>query len=95
MDIAPHPDLQKLFDAMDAAPSEVPCQNFPDAFFPDYKQAGFIELSGYAKAMCDDCPIKQMCAEYGIKHAEYGIWGGLTESDRARIRLRFGLRLVA
>lgn len=50
-------------------------------FFPDegesYKQ-GFL--------ICSECPLRQECAEYGIRNMEFGLWGGLTPIDRKRIR---------
>jgi WhiB family redox-sensing transcriptional regulator len=37
-----------------------------------------------AKAICATCPVKAPCAAYALQHHErYGIWGGLTESERA------------
>jgi WhiB family redox-sensing transcriptional regulator len=37
-----------------------------------------------AKAICASCPVKTPCAAYALQHHErYGIWGGLTESERA------------
>lgn len=29
-----------------------------------------------AKAICDVCPVKDICLEEGIRNKEYGIWGG-------------------
>jgi WhiB family redox-sensing transcriptional regulator len=37
-----------------------------------------------AKAICATCPVKAPCAAYALQHHErYGVWGGLTESERA------------
>jgi WhiB family transcriptional regulator, redox-sensing transcriptional regulator len=37
-----------------------------------------------AKVICATCPVKAPCAAYALQHRErYGIWGGLTESERA------------
>jgi WhiB family redox-sensing transcriptional regulator len=37
-----------------------------------------------ARAICTICPVKAPCAAYALQHHErYGVWGGLTESDRA------------
>lgn len=39
------------------------------------------------KAICADCPVRQECADYAIEHRElFGIWGGLSERERRRIR---------
>jgi WhiB family redox-sensing transcriptional regulator len=40
-----------------------------------------------AVKICGSCPLKVMCAQYAIDNEEqYGVWGGLTETDRAKIR---------
>lgn len=39
-----------------------------------------------AKAICDSCPVMMLCREHALKVAEpYGIWGGLSETERALI----------
>jgi WhiB family redox-sensing transcriptional regulator len=39
-----------------------------------------------AKAVCMRCPVRPQCAAYALAVAEpYGIWGGFTESERARL----------
>lgn len=36
-----------------------------------------------AKAVCQVCPVQRQCRDYAITINEpYGIWGGLTESER-------------
>jgi WhiB family transcriptional regulator, redox-sensing transcriptional regulator len=39
-----------------------------------------------AKAVCARCPVVRECAAYALTSREpFGIWGGLSESDRADI----------
>lgn len=39
-----------------------------------------------AKALCADCPVIERCREHALTVREpYGVWGGLTESDRAML----------
>jgi WhiB family transcriptional regulator, redox-sensing transcriptional regulator len=39
-----------------------------------------------AKAVCATCPVKAACAEHALRVKEpYGVWGGLSESDREEI----------
>lgn len=39
-----------------------------------------------AKAICRRCPVRNACADHALRAREpYGIWGGLSEDDRARI----------
>jgi len=36
-----------------------------------------------AKALCATCPVLQQCREHALKVREpFGVWGGLTESER-------------
>lgn len=42
-----------------------------------------------AKAICNRCPMKEPCAEYALQfspNALHGIWGGLSETARLKIR---------
>ncbi|MGH9149818.1 MAG: WhiB family transcriptional regulator [Acidimicrobiales bacterium] len=54
----------------------------PDLFFPD-RGASTRE----AKAVCRACVVRGDCLEYAIENGEkFGIWGGLSERERRRIR---------
>ena len=40
--------------------------------------------AGAAKAICATCPVLEQCREYALSaHEPYGIWGGMTEEERA------------
>jgi hypothetical protein len=39
-----------------------------------------------AKSICNRCPHRIECAEWGIEKERFGIWGGLTERARQLIR---------
>ena len=39
-----------------------------------------------AIAICRTCPVIAECREHGIRHEDYGVWGGLTAPQRASIR---------
>lgn len=42
-----------------------------------------------AKAICLVCPVRTHCLEFALAIKEpYGIWGGLTESDRRSVLSR-------
>lgn len=36
--------------------------------------------------LCGRCPVEGECLSWALAHREYGIWGGTTEVQRARIR---------
>jgi WhiB family redox-sensing transcriptional regulator len=54
----------------------------PALFYP-----GRGETSKEAKAVCDGCVVRADCAEFGL-HERFGVWGGLSERERRRIRAR-------
>lgn len=42
-----------------------------------------------SKALCADCPVRVDCLNYALSRPEkYGVWGGLSEEERAAERRR-------
>lgn len=42
-----------------------------------------------AKQICQDCPVLPECRTHALTAAEhYGIWGGMSETERARLGRR-------
>jgi WhiB family redox-sensing transcriptional regulator len=40
-----------------------------------------------AKAVCNECPVKDPCLEYAVtSNQEYGVWGGTSEEERRVLR---------
>ena len=59
-------------------------QTDPEAFFPE--KGGSTRD---AKKICSGCEVKAECLEYALKNDErFGIWGGLSERERRRLRRR-------
>ncbi|GAB3296870.1 WhiB family transcriptional regulator [Epidermidibacterium keratini] len=57
-------------------------QTDPEAFFPE-KGGSTRE----AKKICVGCEVKAECLEYALANDErFGIWGGLSERERRRIK---------
>jgi WhiB family redox-sensing transcriptional regulator len=56
----------------------------PDLFFPE-RGASTRE----AKEVCRGCVVREDCLEFALVNSEkFGIWGGLSERERRRIRRR-------
>ncbi len=56
----------------------------PEAFFPE-KGGSTRE----AKKICTGCEVRTECLEYALANDErFGIWGGLSERERRRLRRR-------
>lgn len=79
-------DLRVLWKAMDEMDSPQPCENYPDAFFPDYTEPGSISMARDAISLCDECPVKALCGAYGMRWEEDGIYGGTTARERKDMR---------
>lgn len=68
-----------------------PCMSSdPEFFYPDDPNEA-VYRSRTVKRICDGCPTREPCGEWGILHETYGFWGGLSPSDRSRIRKRLGI----
>ena len=60
----------------------VPAGADADLFFPERGAS-----TRRAKAICDGCPVRGECLDYALAHGEkFGIWGGLSERERRRVR---------
>jgi len=54
----------------------------PDLFFPE-RGASTRE----AKEVCRGCVVREDCLEYALANGEkFGIWGGMSERERRRVR---------
>ena len=59
-------------------------QTDPEAFFPE-KGGSTRE----AKKICGSCEVRNQCLEYALQNDErFGIWGGLSERERRKLRKR-------
>lgn len=57
-------------------------QTDPEAFFPE-KGGSTRE----AKRVCGSCDVRVDCLEYALENDErFGIWGGLSERERRRLK---------
>lgn len=78
------PDTLTTYDPngwrLDAA-----CRDLDTAvFFPETDAA-----IGAAKAVCATCPVRDACLEFAlITRQDDGVWGGLDENERRRVRRR-------
>jgi WhiB family redox-sensing transcriptional regulator len=59
-------------------------QTDPEAFFPE--KGGSTRD---AKKICSSCEVRNQCLEYALLNDErFGIWGGLSERERRKLRKR-------
>ncbi len=61
-------------------------QTDPEAFFPE--KGGSTRD---AKKVCQSCEVRDECLDYALEKDErFGIWGGLSERERRRLRRAAG-----
>ncbi|TFD29421.1 WhiB family transcriptional regulator [Cryobacterium cryoconiti] len=59
-------------------------QTDPEAFFPE--KGGSTRD---AKKICSSCEVRTQCLQYALANDErFGIWGGLSERERRKLRKR-------
>lgn len=61
------------------------CRDLDTAiFFPESE-----ESAATAKAICAGCAVREACLEFAlITRQDDGVWGGLDENERRRVRRR-------
>ena len=66
--------------------SEARCRDLDSALFfsPDGERGPTRRRrERAAKAVCARCPVQEECAAFALaNHEPYGVWGGLTETER-------------
>ncbi len=78
----PHPSWQRKANCMGVD---------PDLFFPERGSS-----TREAKEVCRGCVVREECLEYAVSYGEkFGIWGGLSERERRKIRRRRTLEAKA
>ena len=89
-DAQPWTDLSPAGDA--AWRLEALCaETDPEAFFPE--KGGSTRD---AKRVCTGCTVRAECLEFALANDErFGIWGGLSERERRRLRLQQRTHLSA
>jgi WhiB family redox-sensing transcriptional regulator len=56
-------------------------------FFPDSSDPRCHKLLKAAKAICEQCEVKEKCLEYALNTPElHGVWGGCSERQRVVLR---------
>ena len=68
------------------------CREYDNVLF--FGEEGESELEkqsreAHAKAVCHRCPVLEPCLEFAMEtNQKYGIWGGLTDKERASLKRR-------
>jgi WhiB family transcriptional regulator, redox-sensing transcriptional regulator len=68
------------------------CRAYDNLLF--FGEEGESELEkqsreSHAKVICRSCPVQEPCLEFAMEtNQKYGIWGGLTDKERASLKRR-------
>lgn len=68
---------------MDDWRKQAACEGYPtDWWFEDPTS----EEGKRAIEICEGCPVKDECHEWAMEHEDWGIWGGIGQKERKRLR---------
>jgi hypothetical protein len=70
-----------------------PCAQIDPEMFFEESGAQSARNIPILRELCSTCPILDECREHGIRHEEFGFWGGMPKKERARERRRRGITL--
>ena len=88
-------DLPKFVNEDGAAPPVGgACNGKPtEWWFPEFSRSmtlmekhAVLVLAARAQRVCAGCEVSKKCLEYSLVHEPFGIWGGLDEQERLKIR---------
>jgi WhiB family redox-sensing transcriptional regulator len=75
-------ELDTFLDATGWKAAALCAQTDPEEFFPEKG-----ESTKHAKAICRRCTVRAECLDAALATDErYGIWGGLSERERRRLK---------
>lgn len=58
----------------------------PEWWFPTVGE-GHAHVTWKAIEICQSCPVREQCLEYAVTtHQNHGIWGGMFERQRRKVR---------
>lgn len=70
------------------------CRNEDTAlFFPEFAHPKSSARIMQAKEICMRCSVRLQCVDYALKYENVGIWGGMTEAERRRHRLKHNIQM--
>jgi len=92
-----------FMDKYDLAPEHGLCEGHEiDIWFPPSRRGHIsneerisrANKDNFARETCMRCESRIHCLEYSLRHEPFGTWGGLTEVERAQMRVRRGISLT-
>src|ERR671918_496171 len=87
--------IQSVVDAADQLDwqEQAACRDYDNILFfgPDQGESEIEKQAREARAkmVCQGCPVAEPCLEFAMEtNQKYGIWGGLTDKERASLKRR-------
>lgn len=84
--------LRKLLDDVMPDLSEAACKETDlELWFPhDVPDPAEMRVIDGLREVCASCPVLTECLSYALKHERWGIWGGMTATERGRLLRMMG-----
>ena len=79
--------LEYATPAMPAWFARALCREVDLALF--YPEVGHNDQGKAAKAICQRCPVRDLCLEYALEQPtkdDFGVWGATSPQDRQKLR---------
>lgn len=67
-------------------PAEIRQQGLCGKVDPELFYSENIAEINQAKAICEGCPVRDLCLDYSTQAEEWGVWGGHTPAQRKKLR---------
>jgi hypothetical protein len=77
--------------------ADAECRNHdPEMWHPNGTTGPSAVQAADAKAVCQQCPVLGACRQWALdRHEQHGVWGGMTENDRAAYYRRISRARIA
>jgi WhiB family transcriptional regulator, redox-sensing transcriptional regulator len=82
-ELSGQPSAEEAYGELGWREAALCAQTDPDSFYPERDTGSARD----AKRICRACEVRAECLAYALAHDErYGIWGGLSERQRRRLK---------
>jgi len=64
------------------------CKEIGLEFFYPEEDVSVVPI---AKKICSMCPVINECLDWGLRHENFGVWGGTVPRHRMQLRRKLGI----
>lgn len=77
------------FPALEKWAADAACLGTPTSWWFPSDVNGWAQVDvvpPQAAERCAACPVRRQCGAHALKFEQYGVWAGMSETQRARLR---------